>query len=625
MIIRTADATAAGGGLLGLTLILVLGGCSASAGAADAASDLSDVVDVADDSAADSDVRADAADDASAPSDATDEPSETGAADTAGADVDDDPPEVAPPTCDCQPYEYCDDSEVCVDDVCDQGSVTCDSPTDRRVCADDGSSFEVTPCPGAEICYLGVCEEPTCTPNEVVGCDGGQLEVCNSVGNELLLIPCPGGSACLDGECVDAEPNVILLMDTSGSMNWVNEQGGSLAECEGDGCASWAWPSCDDPVFPQTRLGKAKLALQGVLATEEAKGVRLALQRFPQLFSLLGGASEPDCAGAPLMGFDLAIFDNGVNHEVPYESMAGGAPQIMPVPFSPEAVDPETKHAELLRWIDFEEHYDLNDEECIALTQCEGAAGKKACIGGHCGVLIEPELRALGNTPLGRALFYAGEMFRHVVVVQGRQCVADTDCASPHYSCVDGECHDPLRACRANIVVVLSDGGESVDTWPDDFFHPRVQAKRLHYGLECGTSDDCMNGATCVSGVCEMPDADLPPGVCHLTDVPCEDNGVCFADYKYPCGPASTCSGECEDLVDEEVDAKGANVLRDPAGQPISVTVHIVDAANQVNGNSLVAALGGGQHVPVNLDDPASLLDVFKPLLDVKDNIDGCQ
>jgi hypothetical protein len=226
---------------------------------------------------------------------------------------------------------------------------------------------------------------------------------------------------------------------------------------------------------------------------------------------------------------------------------------------------------------------------------------------------------------MGRSLFYAGEVLRHRVVVEGRACEADVDCDSPHYTCVDQACHDPLRDCRANVIILFSDGGETLDTWPDKFFHPRVQAKRFHYGLGCSSDDDCLNGATCASGTCQIPaEVALPSGVCHLTSVECVDNTPCFADYKYPCGPSQTCSGECEGLGTAYVDNVGQDLLRDPSGAPISVTVHVVDAAGAETGNGLIAKLGGGQHVPVDFDDLEGLIGAFTPLLDIKSNLDGC-
>ena len=107
--------------------------------------------------------------------------------------------------------------------------------------------------------------------------------------------------------------------------------------------------------------------------------------------------------------------------------------------------------------------------------------------------------------------------------------------------------------------------------------------------------------------------------------MPCGNNVVC-APYPYPCGgTASTCNGTCEPVDTGYIDDVGQDVLRDPAGDPFAVTVHVVDVVNAPTGTRLVAALAGGEHAIVDLDDLDGILDVFKPLLDLKANTDACQ
>jgi hypothetical protein len=588
-------------------------------------------------------------------------------ADVSEDDIADGDPE--PPACDCQVWEYCAAAGACVDDLCDQGTTTCAPPSDEvpqglQVCSEDGSGVEIVACADAEVCHLGVCQAPVCEPNAPIGCTDGQLEVCNSVGTATVMVPCPGGSACLDGACVSVEPNVIVLLDTSGSMNAIDDLGTLPQECEGDDCPSWSWPDCDDPDSPQTRFAKAKVALLGVLASEEAAKTRMALQRFPQKFDLfkLLGESDPTCGGVPLVGFDLFSKDNTQVHND--HAIAEIAPdgsdltEIFPVRFG---MDAEAARIEMARWLDLVHSYEADGEACANLSQCSAPIAEKACIAAECATSVEPELRAMGKTPLGRALFYAGETYRHTVVVQGRACAEDADCHSPHYSCVDGACHDPLRSCRPNLIILVSDGAETQDTNPELFFHPRNQAKRLRYGLGCATAADCLSGAACAEGRCQLPeDVVLPKahqvvnadtcftgvvvddtacegavgegesccwteGACHGTSIPCGNNLAC-SDYPYPCGgTASTCSGKCEPIDTGYIDDVGQDVLRDPAGDPFAVTVHVIDVVNAPTGTRLVAALAGGEHAVVDLDDLGGILDVFTPLLDIKANTDACQ
>ena len=528
------------------------------------------------------------------------------------------PPPDTDETCTCIPTDHCDENGACVDDVCTQGATTCASLEQISICNEDGSAFELIDCDENTACYLGECVAQKCDPGGPAVCEDGQIKVCNGLGTEYNLIPCPGGTACKDGECVPIEPNVILLVDTSGSMNWVNEAGGMPDECEGDDCVPWTWPMCDDPESPVTRLGKAKKALQGVLTSDAAADARMALMRFPQLLNILGGGAAPTCAGAGLKGFGK-IFQE--QHALEYEQVQPEKlGSIMPVPFP---ATQQTDKSSLLEWIDFSQVYDIGDKDCILATVCDGEPGNKWCVGNKCAALVEPELFATGQTPIGRTLFYAGEYLRHAVVAQGRDCAADADCASPHYTCLEGKCHDPYRACRPNVIVLLSDGAESFDTFAEKFFHPFIQAKRLHYGLGCSSDADCLSGATCVGGACTAPD-ELPDAVCHLTDVPCTKNQEGF-EYKYKCGPAQTCSGKCDQTGLTWTDSdEGAEVLRDAAGDPIAVTIHVVDASSALVGSKTIATLGGGKHLPVDLDDPQSIIDVFLPLLDVKAAVEGC-
>jgi len=585
------------------------------------------------------------------------------------------PPSDVPPVdtadaqdeCTCHATEHCDDSGACTKDVCVEGAITCESSEAVQICNEDGSGFEWVPCDEGDACYLGECTKPLCDPEDPPTCEEGQQKICNGLGLAYNLIPCPGGMACNEGQCVPIESNVILLLDTSGSMNAMNPQGDMPKDCTGENCPPWEWPSCDDATVPKTRLGKAKKALQSVLEGEATASVRMALQRFPQIPNIyaLAGTPAPNCAGY-MKGMTLWSGHQTTSHEVDLEVLEGPSLyQIMPVPFSADGTPSKDS---MLPWIDFQEDFSISEKNCGLLpTNCPSESGQfKACISGKCAVQTMPELRADGETPLGRGLFYAGEIIRHLVVVEGRACAADADCGSPHYTCVSGQCRDPYRACRPNVIVIFTDGAETVSNTMDKlssevFFHPRIQAKRLHYGLACTTDSDCLNGAVCHESVCRIPEEGMPKstlqavdetkcykgeivddslcnpapamgeaccrlkGVCHRTDVPCANNDPCFEKYKYPCGPAQTCSGKCEVLGTSYVDqAQNADVLRDAEGVPISVTVHVVDASGAVTGNSLIAALGGGQHVPVALENVASIIDAFVPLLDIKANPNNC-
>jgi hypothetical protein len=58
--------------------------------------------------------------------------------------------------------------------------------------------------------------------------------------------------------------------------------------------------------------------------------------------------------------------------------------------------------------------------------------------------------------------------------------------------------------------------------------------------------------------------------------------------------------------------------LTDANGEPVSVTVHVVDASGIEGANRFIAQYGGGEHVNVDLADAATIVATVLPLLDVK-------
>ena len=233
------------------------------------------------------------------------------------------------------------------------------------------------------------------------------------------------------------------------------------------------------------------------------------------------------------------------------------------------------------------------------------------------------ELRATGSTPIGQSLFYAGEYFRHFVVREGLPCTQNEDCASPDYYCSDaGTCHDPLGVCRPNIIVLLSDGYETDHDDPQDFFNPRVQAKRFHYGLGCDNNNDCLNGAQCINDRCLPPISSLPQFVCKSAGNPCQEDSEC---EPYRCGLGqSTCPGECIEAGLDYNDTE-ESLLKNDAQHPISLTLHVIDASDQAEGNRLLAKIGGGVSVPVDFTDPNLLIEQLTAFINSKADDQSCR
>ncbi len=441
--------------------------------------------------------------------------------------------------------------------------------------------------------------------------------------------PVEGGEG--EGEGEPARANVVLLVDTSGSMNALIADGTDPADCVGDACPAWEFPACDDPQAPQTRLGRAKVALQGLVRSEPAQVHRIALQRFPQTDGLLPILiTHPSCGGGGWYRGHTEMLGPGDAHSLEADFLAERLPQFMAVPHGPHG---ETDTDEIVRWTDFEGDAEATEREC---SQQGGGHGQ--CAPGFCfwpdGVCYErtgPELRAVGQTPLGRSLFYAGEYFRHYVVKEGMPCGEDADCGSPDYRCEQGACRDPLVACRPNLVVLFSDGAETEEDDPDSFFNPRVQAKRFQFGLGCDGPDDCLSGARCSEGICLPPVR--PPLPTRLCAGPPADPAVpgersCDEDAdcpEYRCGAlGQTCPGHCALSGFDYDDDEGFDTLTNPAGHRIRLTVHVIDASGHPSGNALLAAAGGGSHASVDFADPEVLVERFVTVLNLKADVSAC-
>ena len=158
--------------------------------------------------------------------------------------------------------------------------------------------------------------------------------------------------------------------------------------------------------------------------------------------------------------------------------------EVIGVPFSGGTDD---NLDEVLQWMDGVEEL----VHLTAVTDCNATTCPGFCDVGNCYLHTNHELRADGGTPLGRTLFYAGEYLRRFVLLEGKACNSKADCSSPHYQCVEGHCRDPLYNCRQTVIVLFTDGGETMNKSKTDFFNPINQAKRMFVGLGCTLDSDC--------------------------------------------------------------------------------------------------------------------------------------
>ena len=461
-------------------------------------------------------------------------------------------------------------------------------------------------CPEGEVRLSGSCVPALCEPDAPL-CQGGELFMCDPTGTSILstLGDSCRGRTCIDGDCRPIKHNVVLLFDTSSSMNsCVSDPNRSFEDCCGGVCSS-PWPTCEDPASPQSRLAQSKVLFQQFFSNPGVQAAgRFALLTFPQTVIPFNNGCESSV-------YDYSNFITGDDgsHESDEAWFTQNKSEVVRVPFPTNWR--EDNFADILRWVDFVE------EE-----------------GGN------PELRATGFTPLGRSMFYAGEYFRHMVVAEGRPCTQDLDCGSQDYVCVDGACTDPVKHCRLNLLLVFTDGQESTHPLIDEFFNPVVQARRMKFGLTCVEDQDCLSGARCDAGYCRREETQLDtctndnqcPNDAFCVEGRCTvpgflwptDQGRC-AQANNPCivdGAPEECAGFFEQCVpvdplftDRE---QGANVLRGFNGEPISVTTHIINVSDEVNESRLIASHGGGLHFQVELSDTETMLRILNRIADYK-------
>ena len=516
-----------------------------------------------------------------------------------------------PSLCDCLPEEHCDGAQ-CVDDICVQGESTCSTPEAIKHCGPEGATFELEYCDASSRCELGECMPVICSPG-VTSCSSGHRVTCNSLGTGWAPLPCAEAEVCQAGECIFVQPNILLLVDTSYSMNrLVGTNDETPVSCQAEEtCPPWTFPQCDDPETPGTRLGVVKKILQELVDKGVESDLRLALQRFPQ-----ADASPPTCFSGNYGPLETMTQDNGAHNTQGEDWFQIYLNEVIVVPFG---ADSSSNSEALMRWVDFEETAIETGENCEADSDCADGF----CWFGGCERHDNHELRGANpETPLGRSLFYAGEYLRRSVFVEGAACSADADCGSPHHTCVDGECHDPLGKCRSTRIIVFTDGVESVNYELNDFYHPRVQAKRLHHGLGCEALDECVGGATCEGGICRAPEGVIDAGakVCAISELACDVDEDC---PDFSCGSGQQCSGQCSLAEVTYVDTPGGDRLTNAGGDAVSVQIHVVDASGIEGANQSIAAYGGGQHLSVDLSSASAIVASVVPLLDAKVSLSG--
>lgn len=441
-----------------------------------------------------------------------------------------------------------------------------------------GGFFESDPCTSGEVCVptgtvSAECRPKVCEAGFATCVSGGRVSTCNASGTELLEQSCQAGRACYSGSCEAVRHNVMLIFDTSGSMWFYLDRNltGTPFTCQASQtpCMS-EFPLCDDPADPLTLLTLSKTIFAEVV--DEAIGgfAQYALSRFPQYES---PANPAGCmVGWYGMGERMTGDDDSVDTSLSswFETHLR---EVVAVPF-PVRVTLDNSR-ELSRWLDNVELLGATAKTCTQNSEC-GDRGRCGDYNGEkrCFEHENPELRASGQTPLGKSLFYAAEYLRRYVRVDGKSCTSDTSCGSAGYMCLAGQCVDPYRKCKDDYIILFTDGDESQHQSETEFFNPVVQAKRLAYGLDCADDSDCRGGAACTAGKC------LGPGQSYAT-------------------------------LPEITAGPGITSLSSPDGQPISIKVTTITLDGLARLNNRIAYAGGGVNIDVSSGDPASFRDLL--------------
>ena len=441
-----------------------------------------------------------------------------------------------------------------------------------------GGFFENDPCGVGEVCVetgpiSAECRPKVCEPGFSTCASGGKVSRCDASGTLLTEETCVAGRACYSGSCEPVRHNVVLVFDTSGSMWFYLDRSysGTPFTCQANQTPCMRdFPLCDDPADPLTLLTLSKRVFSEVV--DEAIGgfAQYALQRFPQVES---PANPPGCMlGWYSMGERMTGDDDSIDTTA--SSWFGdNLSEVLAVPF-PVRVTLDNSR-EITRWLDNVELLGATAKTCTKNDDC-GPRGRCGSYNGEqrCFEHDNPELRASGQTPLGKSLFYAGEYIRRFVRVDGKPCTTDASCGSSGYMCLDNQCVDPYRKCKDDFIILFTDGDESQHQAESEFFNPVVQAKRLAYGLDCASDTDCRGGAVCTAGKC------LGPG------------------QSYATLPEVTGAG-----------------LTSPDGQPISIKTTTITLDGLARLNNRIAYAGGGVNVDVSSGDPETFRDLLHAVM----------
>ena len=229
---------------------------------------------------------------------------------------------------------------------CEPGEFTCLSDTERGICNDAGSAWDIETCTDGFVCDGGFCMEVICEPGTLQGiCLGtSSFGVCSEKGTQWTVGYCEQGDTCYEGDCVSYEcpPGAVICKGMTavqecqeqpdGSYKWVVtetceggicQDGECLGACEVNikentylGCNYWA---LDLANFDQGGAELVALVVSAPLDGNDATVTIMDMSQEPPV-SLTPG--ELQVADMLVPKGSLGVFMLPPNHDVAASSLS---------------------------------------------------------------------------------------------------------------------------------------------------------------------------------------------------------------------------------------------------------------------------------------------------------------
>ncbi len=228
---------------------------------------------------------------------------------------------------------------------CEPSELTCLSDTERGICNDDGSAWDVEFCDAGMICDAGFCMEPICEPGTLQEiCLGpASYGVCSGQGTQWIVGYCEAGETCYEGDCVNYEcpPGSVICKGMTAVQECQEQPDGSYVwavteTCEGGLCQDGAClGACEVNIKENSYLGCSYWALD--LANYDQGGIELValVVSAPQdgddatvIITDMSQVPPVELTPAALQVADMVVPKGGLevfmlppNHDIPSSSL----------------------------------------------------------------------------------------------------------------------------------------------------------------------------------------------------------------------------------------------------------------------------------------------------------------